>query len=47
MARPKSTPSHPEQSSTTGAGGERHQQPTCGALLTTNQGAVIADSLIR
>jgi catalase len=35
MARPKSTPSQPEQSSTTGAGGERQ---------TTNQGAVIADN---
>ena len=33
------------QSGTTGTGGELHQQPTNGgALLTTNQGVVIADN---
>jgi hypothetical protein len=34
-------------SSRAGAGGERHQQTTNGALLTTNQGALIADNQIR
>jgi hypothetical protein len=48
MARTKPTASQPEQSSRTGAGGELHQQPTNGgALLTTNQGVVIADNQIR
>jgi catalase len=43
MARTKSPSSQPE--TRTGAGGELHQQPANeGALLTTNQGAVIADN---
>src|SRR6516225_6917837 len=45
MARTKPTSSSAEQSSKTGAGGELHQQPPDGgALLTTNQGVVIADN---
>jgi catalase len=45
MARTKPTPLRPEQSGTTGTGGELHQQPTAGgSLLTTNQGVVIADN---
>ena len=45
MARTKPTLSHGEHSGTTGSGGELHQQPTTGgALLTTNQGVVIADN---
>ena len=45
MSRPKSASTQPEQSSRTGAGGELHQQPSNGgALLTTNQGVVIADN---
>jgi hypothetical protein len=48
MARTKPTSSSPEQSSKIGAGGELHQQPPDGgALLTTNQGVVIADNRIR
>jgi catalase len=45
MARTKSNPSQVVQSGTTGTGGELHQQPTNGgALLTTNQGVVVADN---
>ena len=45
MARTKPTSLRPEQSGTTGTGGELHQKPTAGsALLTTNQGVVIADN---
>src|SRR5262245_21683980 len=45
MARTKTTSSQVEQSSRTGSGDELHQQPTNGgALLTTNQGVVIADN---
>ena len=45
MARTKPTLSHGEHSGTTSSGGELHQQPTTGgALLTTNQGVVIADN---
>jgi catalase len=45
MARTKSPPSQVVPSGTTGAGGELHQQPANGdALLTTNQGVVVADN---
>jgi catalase len=45
MARTKSTPPQVVPSGTTGAGGELHQQPANGdALLTTNQGVVVADN---
>jgi catalase len=45
MARAKSISSQTEQSGRTGAGGELHQQPTdASALLTTNQGVVVADN---
>ena len=45
MARTKSTSSQAEQSATIGTGGELHQQPTAGAaLMTTNQGVIIADN---
>jgi catalase len=45
MARTKPIPSQPQQAGTTGSGGELHQQATAGgALLTTNQGVVIADN---
>ena len=45
MARTKPALSQPEQSNTTGTGGELHQQQTAGgALLTTNQEMVIADN---
>ena len=45
MARTKPTSAPAEQSSRTGTGGELHQQPANGgALLTTNQGVVIADN---
>ena len=44
MTRNKSTVSQVEQSSVTGTGGELHQRPASGgALMTTNQGVVIAD----
>ena len=44
MTRNKSTVSQVEQSSVTATGGELHQQPASGgALMTTNQGVVIAD----